>query len=83
LLTAAIETIGTPLGPGSTSFTSGPLASMGADLTQVRPGVLRTRQSAQIAMLTSPYHGARDFYGDATGDGRQCRSPDGRAHRHT
>src|SRR6478609_545104 len=58
LLTPSIDTIGTPVGVGSTSFTSDPVGSMGADLTQGTPSLPGTRQSAQIAPLTCPYHGA-------------------------
>src|SRR5829696_7418140 len=58
LSTAFIETIGTAVGVGSASFTSAPALSMDADLTQGRRSLPGTRESAQIATLTPPYHGA-------------------------
>src|SRR3954463_14270256 len=58
LLTRCIEIIGTPDGVESTSFTSDPVVSMGADLTQGTPSLPGTRESTRIAARSAPYHGA-------------------------
>src|SRR3984893_15808762 len=58
LLTACIEIIGTADGVGATSFTSAPVVSMCADLTQGTSSLPGSRESAQIAVLARPYHGA-------------------------
>src|SRR3954471_15567916 len=76
LFTAFIETIGPAVGVGFASFTSAPALSMGADLTQGMLSLPGTWESVRLAELQRPYHGARDFDGDAGGDCRRCCSPD-------
>src|SRR5882757_4258916 len=58
LFTDLIEIIGTSDGVESTSFTSDPPASMGADLTQGTLSFPGTRESTQIALRTRPYDSA-------------------------
>ena len=75
LLTPLIETIGTPDGVGSTSFTSDPVVSMGADLTQGTPSLPRTRESAQSPRAAAPYHGAVTSMVTREATADQRRSP--------
>src|SRR5258705_7501312 len=58
LFTDLMEIIGTSDGVELTSFTSDPVVSMGADLTQGTLSLPGTRESTQIAPPTRPYDGA-------------------------
>src|SRR6478736_8362029 len=57
LFTDLIEIIGTSDGVELTSFTSDPVASMCADITQGTSSLPGTRESTRVAACGAPYHG--------------------------